>query len=178
MDNDRRREVLADYLDQRVVLTGVFDRLATNKNPNKPFKVALLQDAEVELSGGRHDLGHVWLQHAETLSELQQGDRIQFAYTSPRDVYLAIVSIDAARTANTYYAQAGRAAPIDAANHRMLDQSTLLDDTLGPETLYALRCEQAIAVAPLLRTLEREPDRPPAASGCSVQRFALHKVAR
>jgi hypothetical protein len=77
MNHDNRREILAEYLDQRIILTGVFDRLATNKNPHKPFKVALLQDVEVELSKAKHDLGHVWVQHAETLAEFQHGDRIR-----------------------------------------------------------------------------------------------------
>jgi hypothetical protein len=77
MHHDNRREILAEYLDQRVILTGVFERLATNKNPHKPFKVALLQDVEVELSKAKHDLGHIWVQHAETLSEFQHGDRIR-----------------------------------------------------------------------------------------------------
>jgi hypothetical protein len=74
---DKRREVLADYLDKRVVITGVFEKITVNKNPNKPFKVALLQDVEVELSKGKHDLGHVWVQHAETFAGLTYGDRVQ-----------------------------------------------------------------------------------------------------
>lgn len=77
MNNDRRREVLAAYLDQRVVITGVFERMAVNKNPHKQFKVALLQDVEVELSKSRYDLGHVWIQHAETFADLNYGDRLQ-----------------------------------------------------------------------------------------------------
>jgi hypothetical protein len=75
--HDKRREVLAEYLDKRVLLTGVFERLTVNKNPSKPFKVALLQDVEVELSKGKHDLGHLWVQHAETFVDVHYGDRIQ-----------------------------------------------------------------------------------------------------
>jgi hypothetical protein len=74
---DKRREVLADYLDKRVVITGVFEKITVNKNPNKPFKVALLQDVEVELSKGKFDLGHLWVQHAETFAGLTYGDRVQ-----------------------------------------------------------------------------------------------------
>ncbi len=74
---DKRREVLADYLDKRVIITGVFEKITVNKNPNKPFKVALLQDVEVELSKGKHDLGHMWIQHAETFASLNYGDRVQ-----------------------------------------------------------------------------------------------------
>ncbi len=74
---DKRRQVLADYLDKRVVITGVFEKITVNKNPSKPFKVALLQDVEVELSKGKHDLGHMWIQHAETFAGLNYGDRVQ-----------------------------------------------------------------------------------------------------
>jgi hypothetical protein len=77
MNNDTRREVLATYLDQRVVISGVFERLTVNKNPHKPFKVALLQDVEVELSKAKYDLGHVWIQHAENLEGFKNGDRIR-----------------------------------------------------------------------------------------------------
>ena len=109
---------------------------------------------------------------------VQAGDRIQFAYTSSRDAYLAIVSIDAAGKASTYYGQDGRAAPIPAAHNAELERSTELDATLGPENVYALLCAQPIELAPILRALEREPQRPPAASGCTVERYALLKVAR
>src|SRR5438270_4867297 len=74
---ENRRGVLADYLDKRVVITGVFEKITVNKNPSKPFKVALMQDVEVELSRGKHDLGHVWVQHAETFAGLTYGDRVQ-----------------------------------------------------------------------------------------------------
>jgi hypothetical protein len=74
---ENRRGVLADYLDKRVVITGVFEKITVNKNPSKPFKVALMQDVEVELSKGKFDLGHVWVQHAETFAGLNYGDRVQ-----------------------------------------------------------------------------------------------------
>jgi anti-sigma factor RsiW len=109
---------------------------------------------------------------------VQPGDHIEFAYASAHDAYLAIVSIDAARKASVYYAKDGRAAPLRAANRAVLEQSTLLDETLGPETVYALVCAQPIAVAPLLEALERAPERAPVAEGCSVERYALLKVPR
>jgi hypothetical protein len=109
---------------------------------------------------------------------VQPGDHVEFAYASERDAYLAIVSIDAARKASVYYARAGRAAPMPAARRAVLEESTLLDDTLGPETVYALVCAEPIEVAPLLRALEQEPERAPTAVGCSVERYTLHKVPR
>jgi hypothetical protein len=109
---------------------------------------------------------------------VQPGDRIEFRYTSERDAYLGIVSIDGARKASVYYAAGGRAAEVRAASHALLDRSTLLDGTLGAELVYALVCTQPIALAPLLQALERAPERAPAAPGCSVARYALLKVPR
>jgi hypothetical protein len=109
---------------------------------------------------------------------VQPGDRLEFAYSSERDAFLAIVSIDAARKASAYYEQDGRAARIGASSRAVLDRSTLLDGTLGPETIYALVCAEPIAVTPLLQALERAPARVPDATGCSVQRYALVKVPR
>lgn len=74
---DPRRKVLADYLDQKVLIRGMFERMTVNKNPAKPFKVALLQDVEVELAKAKYDLGHIWIQHAEPFADLHHGDRIQ-----------------------------------------------------------------------------------------------------
>jgi hypothetical protein len=71
-----RRKVLSDWVDERVKITGVLEGVSTNRDPYKPFKVALVQDAEVELPGRlRHYLGHVWLQRAETLRDIRPGER-------------------------------------------------------------------------------------------------------
>jgi hypothetical protein len=73
-----RREVLADWLDQRVTITGTFERMSTNRNPSRPFLVALVQDMEVELpTKARHHLGHLWIQYAETMKQLSRGDRFR-----------------------------------------------------------------------------------------------------
>jgi hypothetical protein len=109
---------------------------------------------------------------------VQPGDRIEFRYTSARDAFLAIVSIDAARKASVYYAESDRAAEIPAASRAVLDRSTLLDDTLGQELVYALACSRPIPLAPVLQALERAPDQPPTVAGCSVERITLLKVAR
>lgn len=109
---------------------------------------------------------------------VQPGDRIEFAYTSERDAYLAIVSIDSARKASSYYAKDGRAAKIPPARRAVLEQSTLLDDTLGPELVYTLVCAQPIEVAPVLQALERSPEQVPSVPDCMIERHALNKVAR
>jgi Putative zinc-finger len=106
------------------------------------------------------------------------GDAIEFAYTSERPVYLAILSIDGAQRASAYYERDGRAAALPAARRAVLDRSTVLDATLGPEIVYALLCSQPLAVAPLLRALEAAPERRLAAPDCAIERIDLIKVAR
>ena len=109
---------------------------------------------------------------------VQPGDQLQLAYTSEREAYLAILSIDAAGKATAYYEKDGRAAKIIPARSAVLDRSTLLDATLGPELVYTLVCAEPITIAPLLLALERAPDQAPAAPGCTIERHTLLKVPR
>jgi hypothetical protein len=109
---------------------------------------------------------------------VQPGDQLEFAYTSEREAYLAIVSIDAARKASAYYAKDGYAAKILPARRAVLDQSTLLDATLGHEWVYSLVCMEPVAVAPILEALERSPEAVPSVASCTVERHALLKVPR
>jgi hypothetical protein len=70
-------EPLEHYIDKRVTLSAAFDRLSPA--PNKPRKVALVQDATVTTPDGQVvDIGHTWLQDAATLEgyDLEEGDRI------------------------------------------------------------------------------------------------------
>ena len=109
---------------------------------------------------------------------LHPGDAIEFAYTSERDAYLAIVSIDGERKASAYYDSSGHAAAIRPAHRALLDRSTVLDAALGRELVYALFCARPIAVDPLLRALEADPERPLAVADCAIERLELFKVAR
>ena len=109
---------------------------------------------------------------------VQPGDRLQFTYTNDQDAYLLIVSIDGAGKASAYYSDGERAASVAAGSGVPLARSTLLDDTLGRETVYALQCAEPIAIAPVLEALQRAPTREPAAPGCTVERYALLKVPR
>jgi hypothetical protein len=106
------------------------------------------------------------------------GDSLQFVYASDRDMYFAIVSIDGNRKASAYFDQDGRAAPIARSRRGVLDRSTVLDATLGNETLYALFCAGPIALDAVLAELERAPEQRPSAAGCSIERHTVVKVAR
>jgi hypothetical protein len=126
----------------------------------------------------------LYVQHSESVrlasngEHVVPGDGIEFAYSTDRGDYLAVVSIDGAHHASVYYARDGRAVPIEPARQSPVDQSTVLDATLGEEVLYALFCERPIEVGPVAGALEATPDRAPAPAGCVVDRHTLVKVAR
>lgn len=67
--------MLNNYIDRRVTLKGAFDRL-TNV-PGRQYKAALIQDATVSTDQGDIDIGHTWIQDADTFAgfDLDEGDR-------------------------------------------------------------------------------------------------------
>lgn len=76
---DNKRDALADYRDERVTITGMFDKFSLQMNSTRQWRVALLQDVYAEVEGKQIDLGHVWVQHAEPLRslDLNYGDRVK-----------------------------------------------------------------------------------------------------
>ena len=74
-----RHQLLAEYQDERITITGVFERFSFITKQYRDIKTALLQDVYAHIDGKDLDLGHVWLQHADPLKEfdLTFGDRIQ-----------------------------------------------------------------------------------------------------
>jgi hypothetical protein len=108
----------------------------------------------------RHAAGggdHVF--EVEDGAPLVAGDAIRFAFDLDRehDVgpggvrYALVVSIDGARRLSVYYPYGGAAsAPIDPAAPRVvLDGSIVLDDTPGPERIWAVISDRPIPVAEL-----------------------------
>lgn len=106
------------------------------------------------------------------------GDAIEFAYSTDRSEYLAVVSVDGADHASAYYAREGRAVRVEAARGVPVDQSTVLDATLGEEVLYALFCDHPIEVGPVVSALDAAPRRAPSPAGCVVDRHTLVKAVR
>jgi hypothetical protein len=74
---DNPRQVLAGWVDRRVKVEGYLEKLSPNINPSKPFLVGLVQDTEIELpTRARHHLGHIFVQHAETMKGCPIGSRV------------------------------------------------------------------------------------------------------
>jgi hypothetical protein len=77
-ERDNPRKVLADWKDKRVTIVGVLDYLFETKNTRRPFLIGVFQDVELELpTRARHYLGHLYLQHAETLKGCPLGSRVR-----------------------------------------------------------------------------------------------------
>lgn len=107
---------------------------------------------------------------------LVPGDAVQLSYSAREATHLAILSVDGAQHVSTYFPTDGeRAAPVAAGREVSLSGSIVLDDVLGPETVYALFCDSAVPLEPVRRALATGA---PAVEGCTVERLGWEKVAR
>lgn len=76
---NEKHDLLSDYQDKRIQITGVFDRFSFVSKDYREIKTALLQDVYAHIDGKDVDIGHVWLQNADPLKPLGLtfGDRIR-----------------------------------------------------------------------------------------------------
>jgi hypothetical protein len=102
--------------------------------------------------------------------QVSPGDLVRFVVSTPRAAHLAIVSLDARAAASVYFPPAGVGDGVAAGTDIELPRATLLDDTLGPETVAAFFCERAVD----LDALRARPDSTP--PGCTVDRLDWVKV--
>ncbi len=72
-------ECLAEWNDKRIEITGAFDKLATVTRSGGTVTTALLQDVVALVGNADMDIGHVWLQYADSLTplKLQAGERLR-----------------------------------------------------------------------------------------------------
>ena len=98
------------------------------------------------------------------------GDLVRFVVSTPRPAHLAIVGLDARGAASVYFPVAGVADSVAAGTDVELPRATLLDDTLGPETVAAFFCERPVDLAAVRA---RPRSTPP---GCTVDRLDWMKV--
>ena len=98
------------------------------------------------------------------------GDLVRFVVSTPRPAHLAIVGVDAHGTPSVYFPVAGVADSVATGTEVELPRATLLDDTLGPETIAAFFCERPVDLS-AVRSLPQSA--PP---GCSIDRLDWVKV--
>jgi hypothetical protein len=107
---------------------------------------------------------------------LHPGDTVEFVFSSQRPGYLAILSVDGAGRANVYFpAGADRAAAFQEGLGQPVPVSTILDDTLGDERIYALQCDTAIVLEPIRAALAGSAEGPPPIAGCVTHTLRYRK---
>lgn len=110
-------------------------------------------------------------------ARVQPGDALRFTYGATKESHLAILSVDGAKNVSVYFPDAPTAAPIAPGVDHALPSSTVLDDTLGHETIYALFCDSPIALEPVRARLAAAPGRAPVVEGCTVDTLTIDKDA-
>jgi hypothetical protein len=109
--------------------------------------------------------------HAEVV---HPSDQLQFVYSSRSPGYAAVLSRDGDGVVSVYFPDGGTiAAPVPTGLAQLLPSSTILDETLGGERVFALLCASPIDLEPL--RLELAAGRAPAPPGCAVRRIDLDK---
>jgi hypothetical protein len=109
---------------------------------------------------------------------LYPGDALQFFYTSTESAYLAVISVDGAGRVSVYHPEGNRAQAIEPGNEVALSSSVVLDEVLGPETIYGLFCKEPIAIEPVVTVLRSRPHEPPIPKGCRVRKIRVVKKTR
>jgi len=114
---------------------------------------------------------------------LSPGDAIGFRIASQRPGYVVVIGLDTRPSVTAYVPSEGKAIPIAEASRQTLPGSITLDETLGPERLIALRCEEPVAASEIVRVAERalsaaggDPRRVVGiGSACSEATLLIHK---
>lgn len=105
------------------------------------------------------------------------GDGLRFVVTTREPRWLVVLSVDGAKRASTYYPASPYAVRVDTGAEVALPASTVLDDTLGPETIYGVFCPKEFPVEPLRQALEVAPNAPAFPPECTASTLALQKEA-
>lgn len=72
---NENEKILKSHVDKRLTISGAFDKLGPA--PGKSYRVALVQDVTAMIEGKEIDLGHTWIQQADTFIgfNLEPSDR-------------------------------------------------------------------------------------------------------
>ena len=101
------------------------------------------------------------------------GDAVRFAVTTPTDVHVAVLSLDAKKHGSIYFPAGGRAELVHAGSDVPLPLGTRLDETTGEEHIVGLFCASPVELEPLRAGLERGDLQVP--EGCQVTRWSFVK---
>jgi hypothetical protein len=73
------KDILGEFVDQRVLITGRFDKFGSATHQGTDIHTTLLQDAYLVVEGVNHDIGHRWVQYSNDFKryELRPGSKIK-----------------------------------------------------------------------------------------------------
>jgi len=107
--------------------------------------------------------------------EISRGDSLRFVHSTNEKRYLAVISRDAQGQCSTYFPSDAIAVAVGPGQNIPLPVSVELDETLGPEKIYAVFCGQPFAVEHYLQQLRMGRATLEADSGCTVRMMRLFK---
>src|SRR5947208_46199 len=81
MGSDKRQDMLGQFVDKRVLVTGYFDKHSPVYRTSGNIHTSLIQDCYLEVEKQQHDLGHCWVQFTDELKrfDLVSGTKIKFS---------------------------------------------------------------------------------------------------
>jgi hypothetical protein len=103
---------------------------------------------------------------------LRPGDAVQFTFFAPSPGYLLVLGREASGAVGVYYPVGEVAAPV-VAGEQVLALSSLLDDSLGEETIEAVFCAEQRDVATLRAARQSPGGAVP--DGCSIDELRILK---
>jgi hypothetical protein len=97
-------------------------------------------------------------------------DALRFAYTAPRPVFLTVLSVDPMNAVSVYYASK-ETSPEPAGREIAVEASTILDETIGRETIYGALCKRFVDPSALEEAIRRaEPE-----DDCTIVQIPIEK---
>jgi hypothetical protein len=122
----------------------------------------------------------LYVKHAESAADpglhlgepLHPRDRVRFKLGGSDHGYLAVLGLDASEKLSVFF-PAGANAQARPGAEEVLPGAIELDGTLGREVITALRCEQPIPLATLVREARTAPAH--FEPGCAVARYEITK---
>jgi hypothetical protein len=105
---------------------------------------------------------------------LSPKDAVRFAYTTERTYHLAVFSLDPAGRVSIYYPTDAETHPESPGAEIALPLSTVLDDSVGEERIWALFCEGSIDL-PAIKSAIQSERAPPPLAGCHARTLRWNK---
>lgn len=131
----------------------------------------------VELRGKGKPALSFFVKHGEVVREggpgevVRPNDSINFAVSTDRPAFMAIISVDGSGKVSAYYPDGAAAAAIPAGRDQVLPRSVLLDDSVGAERVVGVFCDRSILVAEIAAAVARYA----IPQGCVADTLALDK---